>query len=185
MPISLTLKPPFDLRWYEAEEHPFSWGRRIPRCRAVRTLVEDDPNDIALIKLGFSKLGLSNPLVVIPDGEKAIEYLSGQEPYADRERFPLAQLILLDLTLPRRTGFEVLEWVRSQPQLRQVPVIVLTGSTLAVDVRHAYQLGANSFLTKPTDLPELILSLKENDRVSGHPVHRSGRARDRFGQAKR
>lgn len=127
----------------------------------VILLVEDDPNDVGLIKLGFTKVGISNPLLVISDGEKAIQYLSGQETYADREKFPLAQLILLDLALPRRTGFEVLEWVRLQPQLRHVPVIVLTGSTLAVDVRRAYQLGANSFLTKPTDLPELILSLKE------------------------
>jgi CheY-like chemotaxis protein len=137
-------------------------GERLTvKNNCVILLVEDDPNDIALIKLGFSKVGILNPLVVISDGEKAIEYFSGQEPYADREKFPLAQLILLDLALPRRTGFEVLEWVRSQAQLRHVPVIVLTGSTLAVDVRHAYQLGANSFLTKPADLPELILSLKE------------------------
>lgn len=75
----------------------------------------------------------------------AIAYLAGQEPFADRDQSPYPTVILLDLKLPRRSGFEVLEWLRAQPGLRRLPVVVLTSSGQTEDVNRAYDLGANSY----------------------------------------
>ncbi len=127
----------------------------------VMLLVDDSPDDVLLILLALARAGIAHSLIVVPDGEKAIQYLKGETPYADREAFPLPQLVLLDLAMPRLGGFEVLDWVRHQPQLTHLPVIVLTGSSLLADAKRAYQMGASSFLTKPADLTELTLALRE------------------------
>lgn len=115
----------------------------------VILLAEDSEDDALLIGRSFRKVGVSAPLRVVTDGEQAVQYLSGEPPYADRGANPLPALMLLDLKLPKRTGLEVLEWVRGQDGLRRLPVIVLTSSAEAVDVRRAYDLGANSYLVKP------------------------------------
>ena len=126
-------------------------------------LVEDEPNDVFLIQRAFNKANLLPALQTVSDGEQAIAYLSGQESYADRERFPMPRLILLDLKLPRKSGLEVLSWLRTQngPHKR-VPVIMLTSSRQASDINRAYDLGANSYLVKPVafeDLLEMVRSL--------------------------
>jgi CheY-like chemotaxis protein len=85
-----------------------------------------------------------------------MEYLSGEGPYANREQHPFPHLILLDLKLPRLSGFEVLAWLRQQSGLKPVPVIILTSSREASDVEKAYQLGVNSYLVKPTAFDQLL-----------------------------
>src|SRR6478672_12672813 len=112
-------------------------------------LVEDDSNDVLLIQRAFRKASLSNPLQIVEDGEAAILYLKGEESFADRDRYPLPRLILLDLKLPRKSGFEVLVWLRQQPKFYGLPVVVLTSSKEKNDIQQAYLLGANSYLVKP------------------------------------
>jgi len=118
-------------------------------------LVEDDANDILLLQRAFAKAQLADPLHV-SDGEEAIAYLAGKGRYADRARFPLPVLMLLDLKLPRKSGLEVLDWLRRQPGLGRLAVVVLTSSEERRDVNRAYELGANSYLTKPVAFQELL-----------------------------
>ena len=118
-------------------------------------LVEDDPNDVLLIQRAFQKAGLNNSLKVVRNGEQAVEYLSGEDAYADRERFPLPFLVLLDLKMPGTDGFEVLAWTRSVANLKRLLVVVLTSSNLQADVDKAYELGANSYLVKPGGFDKL------------------------------
>ena len=119
-------------------------------------LVEDDPNDVFLIQRAFRRANIVNPVQVVQDGEAAVLYLSSQEPYADRDRYPLPILMLLDLKLPRLSGLEVLEWLRQQPELRRLLVVVLTSSRENADVNRAYDLGANSYLVKPVAFDGLL-----------------------------
>jgi CheY-like chemotaxis protein len=125
-------------------------------------LVEDDPDDVLLTQRAFKKANVANPLQVVTDGEEAVAYLSGQGRFADRGQYPLPMLLLLDLKLLRRSGLEVLEWLRAQPGLRRLPVVVLTSSKESQDVNRAYDLGVNSYLVKPVafdSLQEMVQSL--------------------------
>ncbi len=125
-------------------------------------LVEDDPDDVILTQRAFKKASVANPLHVVTDGEEAVAYLSGQGRFADRAEHPLPMLLLLDLKLLRRSGLEVLEWLRAQPGLRRLPVVVLTSSKESRDVNRAYDLGVNSYLVKPVafdSLQEMVQSL--------------------------
>jgi len=119
-------------------------------------LVEDDANDVLLISRAFQKAGLRDVLKVVRDGSEAIEYLSGEGSYADRERYPLPFLLLLDLKMPGTDGFEVLQWLRGEPDLKRLLVVVLTSSNLQSDVDRAYELGANSYLVKPVEFDEMV-----------------------------
>src|SRR5262245_29179549 len=120
-------------------------------------LAEDDPNDVILFQraMGRASLGAYS-LQVVRDGEEAISYLNGQSAYANRNRYPLPALLLLDLKMPRKTGLEVLSWLRRQPQLRHLTVVFLTSSNSAEDIRLAYEAGANSYLVKPVEFMELV-----------------------------
>src|SRR5215510_11297864 len=124
-------------------------------------LVEDSADDALLVSRAFKQVGIRDRLVIVSDGEQAIEYLKGQGPYKDRERFPIPRIVLLDLGMPRLTGFHVLLWIRQEPQSRHLPVIVLTGSAGSPEVKRAYQLGANSFLLKPVDGKEFAVAIKQ------------------------
>lgn len=119
-------------------------------------LVEDDENDVFLIQRAFRLLKLPHLLQVVDNGEAAIAYLESQEPYTDSVRYPFPDLILLDLKLPRRSGLEVLEWIRQQSNLRCLPVIILTASKETPDINQAYDLGANSYLVKPIDFNHFL-----------------------------
>ncbi|HUW28424.1 MAG TPA: response regulator [Sulfuriferula sp.] len=123
-------------------------------------LVEDDPNDVMLFRRAKDKSNLANPLQVVDDGEAALAYLSGQGIYADRSLYPFPALMLLDLKLPRKSGLEVLEWLRQHPGIHRLPVVVLTSSKESVDVGRAYDLGANSYLVKPVAFDILLEMVK-------------------------
>lgn len=113
-------------------------------------LVEDDPADVRLIQRAFRKLESTAPMTRLTNGDDAVAYLSGEAPYENRAAYPIPAVILLDIKLPRRSGFEVLEWLRRQKSaLRRLPVVMLTSSRHSVDVNRAYDLGANSYLAKP------------------------------------
>jgi CheY-like chemotaxis protein len=123
-------------------------------------LVEDNATDALMVQRAFKKAHLLNPVQVVDDGDKAVAYLSGQGVYADREQYPLPVLLLLDLKLPRRSGLEVLEWLRQEEGLKRLPVVVLTSSDDKSDVNRAYDLGANSYLVKPVDFDPLLEMVK-------------------------
>ncbi len=123
-------------------------------------LVEDNPKDVLLIQRAFRKANVTIPLQVVEDGEVAVRYLSGEEPYSDRDRYPLPMLILLDLKLPRKSGTEVLEWLRQQPKLKRLPVVVLTSSREYVDINQVYDLGANAYIVKPVAFDNLVEIVK-------------------------
>jgi CheY-like chemotaxis protein len=131
--------------------------------RQAILIVEDDPNDVILIQRAFGKARILNPLQTVPNGDDAVAYLAGDGPFADRQRYPIPVLVLLDLKLPRRSGLEVLEWIREREGLKRLPVVVLTSSKEVADVNRAYDLGANSYLVKPVSfnsLLELVKSLE-------------------------
>lgn len=123
-------------------------------------LVEDDPRDVLLVRRAFQKAGISTPIQVVNDGDAAVLYLSGKEPYDERSYYPLPALILLDLKLPRRSGSEVLIWLRQQPILKRLPVVILTASREYSDVNKLYDLGANAYITKPVAFNHLVEIVK-------------------------
>lgn len=128
-------------------------------------LVEDDFDDAFIFKRALKKASIGNPLQVVTDGQEAIDYLSGEGQYADRERYPLPFLAFLDLKLPYRDGFEVLTWIRAQPRLDGLIVVVLSGSDEPKDHQRAYSLGARSYLVKPPAVTELHLLM---DSLQSH-----------------
>ncbi len=122
----------------------------------VFLLAEDSENDVFLMQRAFKTAGISNPLHVVADGEEAISYLKGEGEYGGRSEHPLPAVVLLDLNLPRKNGFEVLEWMRSQPTLKRIVVMILTASNRGADADRAYDLGANFYLTKPGKFEDLV-----------------------------
>jgi len=131
----------------------------------VRTIlqVDDDPNDVFLLRHAMKKAGVTNPIHVVNDGQQAVDYLAGTGKYADRGKFPFPCLVLLDLKLAYVMGLDVLQWIRQQCPTPLV-VIILTASAENEDIVTAYRLGANAFLTKPSEaskLEEMVQAIKD------------------------
>ncbi len=122
--------------------------------------VEDDPNDLVLFRHACDQADVSLDIHVASDGDEAIAYLAGQHGFSNRAQFPFPELVLLDLKMPRMNGFEVLAWIRQQPELKRLPVVVFSSSNHEVDVQRAYDAGANSYLVKPADFNSLIRLVK-------------------------
>lgn len=118
--------------------------------------VEDDETDVFLLSRAMKKSGFPNPLKVVSNGQEALDYLSGKGHFADRAQHPLPCLLLLDLKMPQLNGLEVLEWVRRQPGLEPLVVVMFTSSHHEPDINRAYRLGVNAFLVKPSDSDELL-----------------------------
>jgi CheY-like chemotaxis protein len=124
-------------------------------------VVEDNPDDVLLIGMALSRSGVSSNMVNLRDGEQAIEFFRGAGRFADRNAFPIPSLVLLDLKMPRVDGFDVLRWIRSHPEWRSLPVVVLTTSYYGPDIEKAYNLGANSFLTKANDFSKFLQDIRD------------------------
>jgi CheY-like chemotaxis protein len=123
-------------------------------------LAEDDENDLLLLQHALSKSGSTIPFSIVRDGNDAISYLQGSGQYADRNRFPLPRMILLDLKMPKCSGFEVLQWIRAHAALRRLVVIILTTSDERPDIDRGYELGANCYLVKPASIEGLLELVK-------------------------
>ena len=124
--------------------------------RSIFLLVEDDENDVVLVRRAFCKSNLLNPLMVVRNGEEAMAYFMGIGAYKNRAEYPLPSLVLLDLKMPGMGGIEFLRWLRQQPGYGSTRVVILTSSNLMKDVNAAYQAGANSFLIKPVDFERFV-----------------------------
>ena len=135
-------------------------------------LFEDDDNDAFLLKRALQKANINNPIHRVRDGQEGIEYLSGSGPYQDRQHFPFPRVVLLDLKMPRKSGMEVLEWMKKHPEFKVIPTIIFTASKEQQDVAMSYGLGANCCVTKPSkfeDLEHLVRILNEFWRLCEKP----------------
>jgi CheY-like chemotaxis protein len=124
-------------------------------------LIEDEPNDVLLVKKAFAEIDLCNPLQVVYTHTDAIRYLSGDGIYENRASFPLPFLVLLDLKIPDEGGFVVLRWLHDRPGLRKkFNVVVMSASSPDAEIQLAYELGAQSFLLKPLEYRQLVGTLR-------------------------
>lgn len=124
--------------------------------RPVILLVDDNPHDVVLIRLAFRRVGIIDTIHLVKDGTEAMRYIKGEGAYSDRQQFPVPTLILLDLKMPQTSGFDVLLWIREQPEFANLVVVVMSGSKNDADIERAYALGANSYLVKPTRFEEMV-----------------------------
>jgi CheY-like chemotaxis protein len=134
-------------------------------ANSVSILVaDDDTQDTMLVQMAAKRASLNLRLESVKDGEEAINYLMGRDRYADRQAHPFPSLMLLDLKMPRLGGFDVLDFVRRQPGLRRLPIVIFSSSDDPKDIQRAYDAGANSYLCKPhsnDDLSALLRALED------------------------
>jgi len=123
-------------------------------------LAEDDPDDSYLIGEALDESRVPNQLFFVENGEELLDYLYHRGKYADHEQWPAPNLILLDLNMPRKDGREVLEEIKADPDLRRIPIVVLTTSKAEEDIYHSYDHGVSGFITKPVDFDDLINIMK-------------------------
>jgi CheY-like chemotaxis protein len=126
-------------------------------------LAEDFEADAVAVQRLLRKVGVGNPVIVVPDGGEAIAYMNNDGPFRDRQKFPLPDMLLLDLKLPTKNGFEVLEWCRTQPHLKELFIVVLSGhyELELRDINQAYLLGAHTFLAKPASQKDILNAIKD------------------------
>jgi CheY-like chemotaxis protein len=123
-------------------------------------LVEDEENDAMLLKMAFERNAISHPIQWVRDGLEAVAYLNGQGIYRDRAKYPFPEVLLLDLKMPRMTGMELLAWIQEHPDFKIIPTIIMTSSKQELDIQKAYDLGANTFMTKPCSFDDLAKMVK-------------------------
>jgi CheY-like chemotaxis protein len=121
---------------------------------------EDEEHDVFFFEQALETISSPYKLTAVPNGEQVIDYLSGKGAFADRSRHPLPALILLDINMPRKTGLEVLEWIRQQPHFKSLPVLMFTSSSRLEDSDRARQFGAEDYLLKPSDTEKLVELVK-------------------------
>jgi CheY-like chemotaxis protein len=124
-------------------------------------LAEDDSHDVFFMQRAYAHSALPNRLFVVRDGVEAVAYLSGTDPYADRQQFPLPGLLLLDLKMPRMNGFDVLQWLQGRPEFKRLPIVILSGSGLSEDVHRAEELGADDYRVKSSNINHLTQMVYE------------------------
>lgn len=123
--------------------------------------VEDQPDDVFFMQHVWELAEIQNPLIDVKDGQEAIDYLAGRNTFSDRKKHPLPCLVLLDLNLPRKNGFEVLRWIREQPKLKDLKVVIISGSNQGSDQENARKLGIVDYIVKPTGLNRLLEIVRE------------------------
>ena len=126
---------------------------------------EDDPDDRLLATMAYRQSGVVNPLVLVADGEEALEYLRDTGRHAGRAGGPKPGIVVLDLNMPGMDGNEVLRVIKADPGLRRIPVVILTTSTSQTDIASSYDAGANSYIVKPTAFSSLVHLF---DRLCGY-----------------
>lgn len=131
-----------------------------PKNRPI-LLVEDNPDDELLTRRALEKNRIRNPLIVVHDGEEALNFIFGRAAYAGRDPADPPALVLLDLKLPRVDGLEVLRQIRADPRTKLYPVVILTSSREECDVVNGYSLGANSYIRKPVDFNEFMSAVRD------------------------
>jgi CheY-like chemotaxis protein len=119
-------------------------------------LAEDEENDVFFMQRAFDKAGIKNQLQVVSDGDEVLHYLAGEGVYADRETYPFPALLILDLKMPKKTGFEVLEAIQRHPRYETLPIVVQVTCPDHPDLEKAYRLGASSFLIKPISYDRIV-----------------------------
>ena len=145
-------------------------------------LADDDPDDRLLARQALEKSRLANDLRCVEDGEELLDYLRRRGKYADPKESPRPGLVLLDLNMPRKDGREALREIKSDPKLRDIPVVVLTTSKAEEDIARSYNLGVNSYITKPVKFSALVEVMKALDKYWFEIVELPGpRHADRHG----
>lgn len=130
---------------------------RVSKPTLVTVLhIDDDPNDTELFQAAARRAKVQFSIQNVSDGDQAMAYLSGRGVYADRKLYPLPRLVLLDLKMPRATGFDVLRWIRNHPEVGNLPVVIFSGSELQDDIQQAYAGGADSYMVKPIGFNALV-----------------------------
>lgn len=122
--------------------------------------VEDDQDSVFFLKLAFKKAAIALPLVILEDGDNAIKYVLGSGAFGNRVQHPLPAIVLLDINLPKKSGFEVLELIRKTPSTKTLPVIILTSSPHPADIVTSRELGADHYLVKPSDITKLAQMMR-------------------------
>jgi DNA-binding response OmpR family regulator len=128
----------------------------MPAMTRTILLVKDSEDDVLFIRRALKLTGANLSHQIAPDGQVAIDYMSGAGEYADRKKFPLPVMVLLDLKLPRVLGLDVLKWIRARREFGNIPVIIMTASGERADWERGYRLGANSYMIKPSSIDELM-----------------------------
>ena len=124
-------------------------------------VAEDEETDVMLLRVAWERALVPNPLVVAHDGQEMIDYLSGKPPFADRISHPLPVLLLVDLKMPRMTGFDVLAWLARQPTFKDLPAVVLSSSSYPADIENAKRMGARDYFVKPPNFHQLIKLIQD------------------------
>ena len=132
----------------------------MKKIRKSILLIEDDPNDAALVRRALRKLNLSTDLTVLDDGDAAIRWFQEKDSAAWEQKMEWPWVVLLDIKMPRMTGMEVLEWLRRQARFCTLPVIAFTSSRETADIAQAYRLGVNSYLVKPLSFDQLMETIR-------------------------
>lgn len=122
---------------------------------------EDEETDAYILRLAFETAEVSNPMVIVRDGQEIVDYLEGAGSYRDRVAHPIPRLITLDLKMPRMTGFDVLTWLRSHPEHKDIPVVVISSSSEDKDIARARSLGARDYFVKPHQLSDFVAIVRE------------------------
>jgi CheY-like chemotaxis protein len=135
--------------------------RHRPQTKACILIVDDSHEDKYFLLWALKTLDLNCPIHVLSSGEEAIAYLSSKPPFEDRTRYPIPHLMLLDLKMPRVDGFEVLQWLKTQPALDGLHVVVFSGLSRDSDIAKAKELGAEDYIIKPSDTLDLVEAVRE------------------------
>lgn len=128
--------------------------------KLIILIAEDDDNDLFFLTRALKKCGIPTEIQCVPDGQYAVDYLAGAGQYADRTHYPLPHFAFFDIKMPRRTGLEALEWLREQPQFKNLPVMIISSSSEERDIKRAHALGVSSYLVKTSDVETLARELK-------------------------